>query len=159
MALVAEKKEEGLLLPDARLRLFHVVDWTTVLKMFYMALPMAFFSLLIFWYYCCTDLVHARSMALVTMAMFQWFNAFNCRSETKSIFQLGLFSNKWLLLAMSFVLGLQVFVLHNPFMQRLFKTAPISLAQWGLVILASSSILFLEEARKWFMRKRKSTTE
>ena len=36
--------------------------------------------------------------------MFQWFNAWNCRSLTKSVFQLGFFSNKWLILATIFVI-------------------------------------------------------
>ena len=98
-------------------------------------------------------------MALVTMAMFQWFNAFNCRSETKSIFQLGFFSNRWLLAAMTVVFGLQILVLHNPFMQKLFKTTPISLAQWVLVIVASSSIVVLEELRKWIVRNKLSVVK
>jgi len=156
MALVAEKKEKGLLSPEVRTRLFRVVDWGVAGKMFFMAFPMAFFSLLIFSWYSAADLVHARSLALVTMAMFQWFNAFNCRSETKSIFTLGFFSNRWLLAAMALVFGLQIFVLHNSVMQQLFKTAPISFIQWCLVILVSSSIVFLEEARKWYVKKKKT---
>jgi len=153
-ALAAEAKEKGLLIRNARNGLFHLFDWGTLFKMLYMALPMAVFSLLIFYRYFKIDLVHARSMTLVTMAMFQWFNAWNCRSETKSIFQLGFFSNRWLLLALAVVFGLQILVLHNPFMQRLFKTVPISLSQWALIIFLSSSIVLFEEIRKWFMRRR-----
>ncbi|MCK5632613.1 HAD-IC family P-type ATPase [bacterium] len=155
VAISVEKKEKGLLQKTVRNNLFHLVDKNIIFKMFYMALPMAIFSLLIFYSYCHKNIVHARSMVLVTMAMFQWFNAFNCRSETKSIFELGLFSNRWLLLAMTVVLGLQVFVLHNAFMQRLFKTVPISLKEWGLVILVSSSIVVFEEIRKWFVFRKK----
>lgn len=154
-ALSTEKKEEGLLRHEAHTGSLHVVDWGTALKMLYVAVPMAFFSLFLFCRTCYTDLRHARTMALLTMAAFQWFNALNCRSETKSIFQLGLFSNRWLLLAMSVVLGLQVFVLYNPFMQRLFKTVPISLSEWSWVILSASSIVVMEEARKWIVRRRK----
>ncbi len=152
-AISTEKKEDGLLRHEAHTGSLHVVDWGTALKMLYMALPMAFFSLLLFCRYCTADLVHARSMALVTMAMFQWFNALNCRSETKSIFQLGLFSNRWLVLAMGVVFGLQILVLYNPVMQRLFKTVPISLSDWGLVLLAASSIIVMEEGRKWVVRR------
>jgi len=155
MALTKEKKESGLMEPEARKRLSKVVDWDMLGKMLFMATPMAVFSLLIFCFQCNKDLVHARSLALVSMAMFQWFNALNCRSEIKSIFSLGFFSNKWLLAAMALVFALQVLVLHNPFMQKLFKTKPISLHEWGLVILASSSVVVLEELRKWVVRKRK----
>ncbi len=155
MAIAAERKEKGLLTKTARFGLLRLVDWQMVGKMLFMATPMAIFSLLIFWHYYPGNLVHARSVTLVAMAMFQWFNAFNCRSETKSIFQLGLFSNRWLLLAMTVVLGLQIFVLHNSFMQRLFKTEPIGPYEWIIVICASSSILVLEELRKWFVRTKK----
>jgi len=92
-------------------------------------------------------------MTLVTMAMFQWFNAFNCRSETKSVFQIGFFSNRWLLLAVTVVFILQIFVLHNPLMQRIFDTKPISIFEWIMILVISSSIFFMEEIRKFFVRR------
>lgn len=152
-ALSAEKKEEGLLRHEAHTGSLHVVDWGTAFKMLYMALPMALFSLLLFCHYCSTGLMHARTIALVSMAVFQWFNALNCRSETQSIFKLGLFSNRWLVLAMGVVLGLQMLVLYNPVMQRLFKTEPLSLREWGLIVLCASSIVVMEEVRKWVVRR------
>jgi len=130
-----------------------IIDKNLLAKMMYMALPMGIASTYVFYVYYPYDIVHARSMTLVTMAMFQWFNAWNCRSETKSVFQLGLFTNKWLLFAIVVVLGLQFFVLHNPVMQRIFDTKPISAAQWGMIFLVSSSIFFIEEIRKFVARK------
>jgi P-type Ca2+ transporter type 2C len=153
-ALSAEKTEPGLLQHSAHTKTLHVVDWGTVFKMLYMAVPMAFFSLFLFCQYCATDVVHARSITLVTMAVFQWFNALNCRSENKSIFQLGFFSNRWLLLAMATVFGLQCLVLYAPGMQRLFKTVPISLKEWGIIVLGASSIIVMEELRKLIVRRR-----
>jgi len=153
-ALATEKPEEGILkknlIQKGRLRL---IDKTLLLKTFYMALPMGVGSIYIFSLYYKQDMVHARSMTLITMAMFQWFNAWNCRSETKSVFQLGLFTNKWLLVAIAVVLGLQYFVLHNPIMQRIFGTKPISASEWGLIFLVSSSIFFIEEIRKLLVRR------
>ncbi len=43
------------------------------------------------------ELTQARTMAFTTLAMFQVFNALNCRSREKSVFRLGLFSNPYLL--------------------------------------------------------------
>jgi len=132
---------------------FRLVDNTMLMKMMYMALPMGIFSIYLFSNYYEKDITYARSITLIAMAMFQWFNAWNCRSETKSIFQLGFFSNKWLLLATSGVLGLQFFVLHNPIMQRIFDTTPIGVYEWFIIFVISSSIFWMEEARKFIARR------
>ena len=152
-ALATEKMEKDVLRQRPAGQKYRIIDKTLLIKMMYMALPMGIASTYIFYQYYPFDIVHARSMTLVTMAMFQWFNAWNCRSETKSVFQLGFFSNKWLLLAIVVVLGLQFFVLHNPVMQRIFDTKPISAAEWGLIFVVSSSIFFIEEIRKLIVKR------
>jgi len=153
-ALATEKPQKDILrkYPQNKGR-YRLVDKTLLWKMLYMALPMGIFSTWIFMMYYKNNLVHARSMTLVTMAMFQWFNAFNCRSETKSVFQIGFFSNRWLLLAVTVVFILQIFVLHNPLMQRIFDTKPISIFEWIMILVISSSIFFMEEIRKFFVRR------
>jgi P-type Ca2+ transporter type 2C len=130
-----------------------LVDRNLLAKMFFVALPMGIGSLWVFSRYYAQNLVLAQTMTLLTMAMFQWFNAWNCRSETKSIFQLGIFSNKWLLAATLGVLALQGLLLYTPVLRAIFYTVPISAAQWGLVIAISSSIVVLEEVRKWIVRR------
>lgn len=151
-ALATEKPEKDIIKKKPSSNGSRIMDKNLFAKMMYMALPMGIASTYIFYVYYQYDIVHARSMTLVTMAMFQWFNAWNCRSETKSVFRLGFFSNKWLLLAIVVVLGLQFLVLHNPVMQRIFDTKPISAYQWGLIFAISSSIFFIEEIRKWVVR-------
>lgn len=152
IALSMEPKEEGLLTQKWLSKAHHLVDFNLVLKMFYSAIPMAIGSLCIFVRYYQIDIVHARTMTLITMAMFQWFNAWNCRSQLKSIFQLGFFANPWLLLAIGFVFLLQIIVTTVPFMQHIFKTVPLSLAEWLTVLLVSSSVVILEELRKLVVR-------
>ena len=153
IGLSMEPKEPGLLSRSWLERKPRLVDWTLLIKTMYMAIPMAIGSLAIFLNYYQTDIVYARTMTLITMAMFQWFNAWNCRSTTRSFLQIGLFSNKWLILATSFVLSLQFFLLHVPVMQRIFKTVPISWYDWGIVVLVSAPILLVEEVRKFFVRR------
>ena len=148
-ALATEKPEKDVIKQKPS---SHIIDTNLFTKTMYMAVPMGVASIWIFSMYYPYDIGHARSMTLVTMAMFQWFNAWNCRSEIKSVFQLGFFSNKWLLLAIGVVLALQFFVLHNPIMQRIFDTKPITASQWGLIFIVSSSIFFIEETRKFIVR-------
>lgn len=133
-----------------------LVDWHLMAKSLYMAIPMGIVSLIIFKQsYVGTpeSLTYARTMTLITMAMFQWFNAWNCRSETKSIFTLGLFTNRWFLLAAGFVLILQVLISQLPPLQYIFQTVPLSFADWGMITASSAPILFIEELRKAVVRK------
>ncbi len=151
MALTMEPQEPRLL-QQRWLRRARLVNPRMMAKMMYMAIPMGIGSLIIFLRYYHTDLTYARTATLITMAMFQWFNAWNCRSETKSVFQLGLFSNPWLLLAIGGVFVLQLVLLYVPFMQRIFDTVPLTCADWIRIFLLSSTLFVIEELRKWFMR-------
>lgn len=130
----------------------HLVDWGVILKMFYLALPMATISLLVFMHYAHTDLLYARTMTLLTMVMFQWFNAWNCRSTSKSLFTIGLFSNRWFLLAAVTVLGLQFLLLYTPWMNHIFKTMPLAAGDWGVVIGITIGIIVWDEMRKVVVR-------
>jgi Ca2+-transporting ATPase len=94
-------------------------------------------------------LTMARTMAFTTMTMFEMFNAFNCRSERHSIFKVGPFANRWLVLAVLSSILLQAAVIYMPFLQSVFGTAALGLADWLLVIAISSSALIVVELGKW----------
>jgi Ca2+-transporting ATPase len=153
IALAMEKKEQDLLSARWLSSSTRLVDTRLLLKMFYMALPMGIGAILIFNQYQSVDLEKARTMTLVTMAMYQWFNAWNCRSETKSIFTIGLFSNPWLILATSFVGLLQYLVVTIPFLQTLFHTVPLSAYDFGIILAVTFPLFVVEELRKWAVRR------
>ena len=90
----------------------------------------------------------AQTVAFTTLAMFQVFNALNCRSRTKSFFSLGLLTNKFLAGAIAISLTLQVLVTRLPFMQVGLETQSLALGQWGLIALVASSVFFADELRK-----------
>jgi magnesium-transporting ATPase (P-type) len=152
VGLSMEPKESGLLQRYWLEKKQRLIDGELMGKMLLMSIPMGIGSLLVFLAYYQQDLAYARTMTLITMAMFQWFNAWNCRSTTRSLFGGGLFANKWLLLATVFVLFLQCCLLYVPFMQYVFKTVPLSLNDWMVVIGVSSSIVVVEEVRKSIVR-------
>ena len=154
-ALALEKKEKGLLFEQKWLKSGHLrlIDLSMLGRIVFAAIPMALGALFVFVLYSQNDILLGRTMTLVTLGMFQWFNAWNCRSDTKSIFQIGLLSNRWLLLALAIVFILQVLLLHVPFLQKIFATQPLNMYQWIFVAVISSSILWLEELRKWYVRR------
>ena len=130
-----------------------LIDGALLLKMLYMSIPMGVGSLAVFLYYHQADLAHARTMTLITMAMYQWFNAWNCRSEDRSLFELGLFSNRVLIAVMALVLALQSAIVYVPFMRHIFKTVPLSAHDWIVVVAITAPIVLMEEARKAIARK------
>jgi Ca2+-transporting ATPase len=153
VGLSMEPKEPGLLKNTWLQKKHRLIDGSSLLKMLCMALPMGVGSLIIFLLYYVTDLAHARTMTLITMAMYQWFNAWNCRSETRSIFELGLFTNQVLIAVMALVLFLQSAIVYVPFMRHIFKTVPLSLHDWIVIIAITSPIVLFEELRKLVARK------
>lgn len=99
------------------------------------------------------ELEKARTMAMTTMVLFQFFQAFNSRSEYTSVFQMNPFSNKFLFLSMTFALLAQVWVVTSPTMEWIFRTRPLSLAEWGLCTLIAFSVIIVIEGDKYIRRR------
>jgi len=152
VALAMEPKEEGLLKSKWRKSSRYLVDSLIAQRMFVMALPMAIGGFFIFQNYLAFDLTKALTMCLTTLAIFQWFNAWNCRSENKSIFQMNPLSNKWLVGAIIIVVLLQLLAVYHPLMQKILHTAPLELSDWLIAIGISFSIIIIEEIRKLLYR-------
>ncbi len=100
-----------------------------------------------------SSLVTARTVAFSAMVTFQWFQAFNARSDEYSNFKLGIFRNRWLVIAISTAVALQIAVVYLPFLQVAFHTVPLSIESWAVVILAGGSLFAVEEIRKAFSPK------
>ncbi|MDI6731323.1 MAG: calcium-translocating P-type ATPase, PMCA-type [Candidatus Margulisbacteria bacterium] len=96
----------------------------------------------------------ARTGAFIVLACSQLFHAFNCRSESRSLFSLGITTNLNLVWAALFSFMLQMAVIYTPFLQMVFKTEPLGLFDWFLVIALSSLPLWGVE----FIKLRKQLT-
>ncbi|OGO30518.1 MAG: hypothetical protein A2Z29_11065 [Chloroflexi bacterium RBG_16_56_11] len=92
----------------------------------------------------------ARTMAFCTMVTFEWFRAFNARSDEKTVFKLGLLRNRWLIVSISVAIVLQLAAVYLPPLQLAFRTVPLGMERWGVVILAGGGLFIIEEARKVF---------
>lgn len=93
-------------------------------------------------------MTYARTMAFVVLAASQLFYSFSKRSSTKSIFQVGLFSNKLLIGGVLAGLLLQYASISIPFLANAFKVQNLSLSDWGIVILLALIPLILNEIFK-----------
>jgi Ca2+-transporting ATPase len=79
------------------------------------------------------EVEQARTVAFTAMVVAQLVHAFNCRSERLSLFQVGMWTNRPLLLAFSLSLGIQVAVLTVPAAASIFKVAPLPIEDWALM--------------------------
>ncbi|MEK7195438.1 MAG: cation-translocating P-type ATPase C-terminal domain-containing protein, partial [Patescibacteria group bacterium] len=150
-----EPKEDDLLKRKFSRPNKYLVDGLMLRRMITMSLPMMIGTLLLFGSIYKHDTMKAMTVSLVTLAVFQWFNAWNCRSEEKSIFQMNPFSNKFLVGATIIIISLQFFAMYNGFMSRVLSLSPLSTAEWGIIVAISSSIIVFEEVRKFFVRLKK----
>ena len=66
------------------------------------------------------------TMTFTCFVFFDMFNALSCRSQTKSVFQLGLFSNRPFCLAVLFSILGQLLVIYSPPLQYIFQTEALS---------------------------------
>jgi len=90
----------------------------------------------------------ARTAAFIVLSCAQLFHSFNCRNNAESIFKIGFFTNKKLILATFVSFGFQMAVVYQPFLQTIFKTEPLGLFDWCLVVLISSFPLWAMEIVK-----------
>ena len=68
--------------------------------------------------------------------LIQLFYLLNCRSLTRSIFSIGLLSNRWLLAGIALMLTMQLLFTYAPPLQSIFHTSAIGLLQWGVALAA-----------------------
>jgi len=87
----------------------------------------------------------ARTAAFIVLSCAQLFHSFNCRNNRLSIFKIGFFTNKKLILAVLISFFLQMIVVYQPFLQSIFKTEPLGAFDWFLVISISSFPLWASE--------------
>jgi len=93
------------------------------------------------WTYATTgSAVQARTVAFTSIVFFEFFLAYQCRSETHHIFSLGLkgwTENKMLFVSIMVSLAMQLAILYIPALNPIFKVAPLTGFQLFLCFLGS----------------------
>jgi Ca2+-transporting ATPase len=136
-----------------------VVTWERALLMLAQGAFIAACSLIAFSFVLFVEaegLERARTAAFVVLACSQLFHSYNCRSQTESLFKLGVLTNKSLILATGISFALQMAVVYIPPLQTVFKTLPLSLFDWVLVLGLSSMPLWAMEVFKYVRRVKAS---
>jgi magnesium-transporting ATPase (P-type) len=95
------------------------------------------------------EVADARNVLLFMMVLFENFHIGNCRSETKSAFQLSPLRSPILLAGAVTAFLLHVAVMNVPFMQGILGTAPVPLITWFSVAALAVTIVPAIELHKW----------
>jgi len=96
----------------------------------------------------------ARTMTLVTLVFFELFYAFSCRSLRFTLPQLGIFTNRWLPLAVLTSALMTVAVIYIPSWGKAFHTVPIGPGDWAVALAAGGGGFLVVEVGKWVAARR-----
>lgn len=96
----------------------------------------------------------ATAMTLAAIVMAQVGAVFGCRTQRLSVFKVGLFSNKMILIGIGveFALLALLVYLPLPLLHHLFNTAPLGWREWAFLLVIPPIMLAVDEVRKWILR-------
>jgi Ca2+-transporting ATPase len=98
-------------------------------------------------------MIKAMSMTFVSLILIQFFKAYNFRSDRHSVLN-RTFSNKWLNAAILGEIVLLAAVIEVPFLEEVFKTVPLSLTEWLILLGAAFTVSPVLEITKWIIRRK-----
>lgn len=99
------------------------------------------------------EVAYWQTIVFTVLTVSQLFHSLAVRSESQSLFHLGLFSNMPMLAAVLVTLLLQMAVIYTPALNTIFYTQPLPMFDLVVCLLLSSLVLFAVEFEKWLMRR------
>ena len=103
-----------------------------------------------------TAYLQATTMTQTAIVMGQVGAGQAMRTDRRSVFSIGLTSNRFLLIGIAFELALAVALVYVPGLNSAFHQAPIPWWWWLALIVWAPVVFFAEEARKAVLRRRRS---
>jgi Ca2+-transporting ATPase len=97
-----------------------------------------------------------QTIIFTTLCFGQLWNVMGIRSETESLFKIGIFTNKYLLGAVILTIILQLAIIHIPFLSNIFHISPLSIKELLFTFTISSLGFWLLEALKLIKKLRKT---
>lgn len=105
-------------------------------------------------YFLPSGINHARSGVFTVMAFTQLFNMYNMRSLSRSIFQIGFFSNTWVTITMISSALVTISIIEIPVFQKIFDFQSLTAFEIAVLILASSLVFVGTEIYKYWRTER-----
>jgi Ca2+-transporting ATPase len=168
IALSLEPKEAGLLDQGPGSLKERVLSRQTLSRALFYGIVMATMVLIV--YYQNLDLITAaqtqteliaaqnkvRTMMFVTLIVVQWFSIQNCRSQTKSIREMGIFRNRYILIVYFIDIILVGILFLVPALSEIFRLVPLNIFELVEIGILGLLVLIAEEIRKAVASRRMS---
>ena len=100
------------------------------------------------------DLARARNGILLLMVLFENFQAGNSRSGTRSVFRLSPLKNPILLFGTFIAQLVHIGALYTPGLREVLRVQPVTLGEWGMLLVLALSLLGVMEGDKALRRAR-----
>jgi Ca2+-transporting ATPase len=101
-----------------------------------------------------TGETHARTMAFATLSISELLRAYTSRSERYSLWAIGVFTNKWMQLAVLTSLAILLAIIYLPPLQPVFSTSFLTASDWLIMLPLILVPSIAAEINKWVLRKR-----
>ena len=99
------------------------------------------------------SVVLAQTLAFNGIIVIEWFNVMNFRTLRTPVCSIGLFSNRWMLVAIGATAVVQLCALYVPVLQTLLHTVPLGWQHWGVIFAVAAPIFFVGELVKWRIQR------
>lgn len=99
------------------------------------------------------DAALVQTETFTILVVCQWFNLLNCRSAEISAFSKSIFANRYLIAGLVIANLLHAAVVYWRPLGEFFHTTPISFANFFAIGITASSVLWVEEIRKYYVRR------
>jgi Ca2+-transporting ATPase len=103
------------------------------------------------------SLAKARTIAVTTMVFFQFFQAYNSRSELQSLFRMNPLGNPFLFFGTIGAFAAHLAAIYLPAGQWVFRMEPLTLMEWVRIGLISVTVIIAVEIDKLVRRHTNST--
>ena len=131
LALGTEKKEPGLMLEKPRDPKTSIIDRSMVINIVVQSIAMTAAVLAAFYIGWSTECIeYGRTYALMTMCISELVRAYSCRSESNTVFKIGVLTNKYMNLATIGCMTLLLIIVLIPGLRDVFSLAQLNLADW-----------------------------
>ena len=161
IALGVEPTEKNIMKHQPRGRNSNFFSGGVFSSIIYQGLLEGGITLLVYWLaltypvHASASMAHADAltMAFATLGLIQLFHAFNSKSIHESLFTVGLFRNKFFNWAILIAFAMLAMTIMVPGLNGLFHVTNLDAYQWGIVVVASLSMVVIVEIVKFFQRR------
>ncbi len=103
-----------------------------------------------------SELAPAQTVVINVIVMVELAYLLNCRSLLHSMFQIGVFSNKWIFIGIGGMVAAQLAMTYLPPANEILHTAPIGWAEWSRILSIAAFAYVAVEVEKWLRRGKSS---